>query len=174
MRRCRSATAGPSKRRCAPGTRASPKKTGVRDWNSSGGPRVLLPVGALVSPGPNHCLHGIPSGWSHVAPFAVRRPSAPATARPRERTLPGALSYPDPFAAGRDGIRSASTEKHGERDQEDGRDGEDAVDDDDWAREVSFRRNGHERGWRGGRRGVGAVHAYPTRRYDQAEDDDDP
>jgi hypothetical protein len=30
-------------------------------------------------PGSNHCLHGIPFGWSHVAPFAVRRP----THRPR-------------------------------------------------------------------------------------------
>jgi hypothetical protein len=34
-------------------------------------PRSVL----LVSPGPNHCLHGIPSGWSHDAPFAVRRPA---------------------------------------------------------------------------------------------------
>src|ERR1700730_5096447 len=26
-------------------------------------------------PDSNYCLHGIPSGWSHVAPFAVRRPA---------------------------------------------------------------------------------------------------
>jgi hypothetical protein len=32
-------------------------------------------IDALVSPGPDHCLHGIPSGWSHVAPFAARRPA---------------------------------------------------------------------------------------------------
>src|SRR6201999_4378975 len=130
MRRCRSATAGPSKRRCAPGTRASPKKTGVRDWNSSGGPRVLLPVGALVSPGPNHCLHGIPSGWSHVAPFAVRRPSAPATARPRERTLPGALSYPDPCARRESWRRTDGTAGAGVLDEPGVADDEGAVDHD--------------------------------------------
>jgi hypothetical protein len=43
--------------------------------NSTGRACVLLLADALVSPGPNHCLHGIPSGWSHVAPFAVRRPA---------------------------------------------------------------------------------------------------
>ena len=52
-----------------------PAGTGFRDWNSTGRTRVLPPVGALVSPGPDHCLHGIPSGWSHDAPFAVRRPA---------------------------------------------------------------------------------------------------
>jgi DNA-binding transcriptional MocR family regulator len=46
-----------------------------RGWNSPGRPRVPTLADALVSPGPNHCLHGIPSGWSHVAPFAVRRPA---------------------------------------------------------------------------------------------------
>jgi len=52
-----------------------PAGNGFRGWNSTGRTRVLPPVGALVSPGPNHCLHGIPSGWSHDAPFAVRRPA---------------------------------------------------------------------------------------------------
>ena len=48
---------------------------GSRGWNSTGRPSRSTPVGALVSPGPDHCLHGIPSGWSHDAPFAVRRPA---------------------------------------------------------------------------------------------------
>jgi hypothetical protein len=48
---------------------------GSRGWNSTGRTRVPPPVGALVSPGPDHCLHGIPSGWSHDVPFAVRRPA---------------------------------------------------------------------------------------------------
>ena len=52
-----------------------PAGSGFRGWNSTGRTRVLPPVGALVSPGPDHCLHGIPSGWSHDAPFAVRRPA---------------------------------------------------------------------------------------------------
>jgi hypothetical protein len=65
-----------------------------RGWNSTGWPRVHGPVGALVSPGPNHCHHGIPSGWSHDALFAVRRPAHRPPARPREHTLPGALSCP--------------------------------------------------------------------------------
>jgi hypothetical protein len=42
-------------------------------WNSTGRPRVPISAGAFVSPGLNHCRHGIPSGWSHDAPFAVRR-----------------------------------------------------------------------------------------------------
>ena len=52
-----------------------PAGNGFPGWNSTGRTRVLPPVGALVSPGPDHCLHGIPSGWSHDAPFAVRRPA---------------------------------------------------------------------------------------------------
>jgi hypothetical protein len=52
-----------------------PAGISFRGWNSTGRTRVLRAVGALVSPGPDHCLHGIPSGWSHDAPFAVRRPA---------------------------------------------------------------------------------------------------
>src|SRR6185312_6752565 len=52
-----------------------PAGNGFRGRNSTARTRVLPPVGALVSPGPDHCLHGIPSGWSHDAPFAVRRPA---------------------------------------------------------------------------------------------------
>ncbi len=44
-------------------------------WNSIGRRRVPISAGAFVSPGLNHCRHGIPSGWSHDAPFAVRRPA---------------------------------------------------------------------------------------------------
>jgi len=71
-----------------------PAGNGFRGWNSTGRTRVLLPVGALVSPGPNHCLHGIPSGWSHDAPFAVRRPAhrlrhALASTRSGGAVMPG-------------------------------------------------------------------------------------
>jgi hypothetical protein len=65
--------------------------SGSRGWNSAGRPRVQRPVGALVSPGPDHCLHGIPSGWSHDAPFAVRRP-AHRLGTPSRAQAPGALS----------------------------------------------------------------------------------
>jgi hypothetical protein len=71
-----------------------PAGNGFRGWNSTGRTRVLPPVGALVSPGPNHCLHGIPSGWSHDAPFAVRRPAhrlrhALASTRSGGAVMPG-------------------------------------------------------------------------------------
>jgi hypothetical protein len=72
-----------------------PAGTGFRGWNSTGRTRVLPPVGALVSPGPDHCLHGIPSGWSHDAPFAVRRP-AHRLGTPSRADAPGALSCLDP------------------------------------------------------------------------------
>jgi hypothetical protein len=69
-------------------------------WNSNGRTRVLPPVGASVSPGPDHCRHGIPSGWSHDAPFAVRRP-AHRLGTPSRARAPGALSCPGP-SSGRD------------------------------------------------------------------------
>ena len=55
--------------------RRHPAGNGFRGWNSTSRTRVLPPAGAFVSPGPDHCLHGIPSGWSHDAPLAVRRPA---------------------------------------------------------------------------------------------------
>jgi hypothetical protein len=45
-------------------------------WNSDDRARVPYPCRcASVPRALTHCLHGIPSGWSHVAPFAVRRPA---------------------------------------------------------------------------------------------------
>ena len=71
-----------------------PAGNSFRGWNSTGRTRVLPPVGALVSPGPDHCLHGIPSGWSHDAPSAVRRPAhrlrhALASTRSGGAVMPG-------------------------------------------------------------------------------------
>ena len=58
-----------------PLTHASTPRRGAQYWNRTGLACVHNLAGAFVSPGPNHCLHGLPCGWSHVAPFAVRRPS---------------------------------------------------------------------------------------------------
>jgi hypothetical protein len=81
-----------------------------RAWRS-----YLLSV-CQCPPGSNHCLHGIPFGWSHVAPFAVRRPAH----RPRHalvsNTLPGALSCP----AGHSEARAHTPRAAPERDDEPG------------------------------------------------------
>src|SRR5690349_16251399 len=60
----------------------------------------------------------------------------------------------------------------GEQHQDQGGDGEDAVDDDDGKREVPLR--GHDRasGQRRARSGDGAVHGEPAGRHDQTEDRD--
>jgi hypothetical protein len=78
-----------------------PAGNGFRGWNSTGRTRVLPPVGALVSPGPDHCLHGIPSGWSHDAPSAVRRPAHRLRHALASRRSGGAV-ISDPPSAGRD------------------------------------------------------------------------
>ena len=86
--------AGDGNDRVQPDLVRQPVGLGPGGRNSTSGPRVLTSVGALVSPG----LISLPS-WNTVrlepcCAFRREATCAPATARPREQPLPGALSCP--------------------------------------------------------------------------------
>jgi len=70
-------------------------------------------------------------------------------------------------------LASAAAEEHRVHDQDKCDEGEQAVDHDDRAREVAFRRDGDHRARHRGGSGVGAVHADPAHGHDRAEHDDD-
>jgi hypothetical protein len=78
-------------------------------------PAFISPSVRLCPPGSNHCLHGIPSGWSHDAPFAVRRPAhrpRHALASGRSRGRCHVRAHPSPTRTARTALLH---DKHGQR-----------------------------------------------------------